>query len=231
MGGLNRLRIPLFIVLLLLFSGSYAEPNALFTIYPGASIRSITVNMTRIQDGQEASLTDSPGTFSTNINMKFKDFDFPGTRWGYTTFAHIGLIDTHSQFVGVDGDEVKIVDVSTRSSGNYAYVIPAIYYRPEDMNISKDVVVTMGLGLGYGNLNVSGQAKFGPDREITGAAVSTDFSMSAVDSLALTTFYNIAFENRSNFRVSVTHIMFSDKNYKADMSEFSLSYNYAIVLF
>lgn len=203
--------------------------NGLFTIYPGARIRSVTLNLTDLQSGEQASLTDSPGSLSYDINMKFKDYDFPGTRWGYTTFANIGSIETRSQFAGVDGNPVEIVNINTTSSGSYAYIVPTIYYKPRATGFV-NAEARFGLGIGYGNISVSGIAKFGSGREISGTTPSTGFSMNAIGSTTFTAFYNITFANKSNLRVAITTLLFSNSVYSADMSEFSIAYNYALTL-
>lgn len=142
---------------LLLFSTTLHAEKA--TISIGVNIAQQTLQAQKADDPSDRNIGEMETDLSFKpvlspvLSFKTKNLYFGETRWG-------GFVEMMAFTFDIDKQVVngKRVDLGTSVSGYYAYLTPVICYTFGDRysEKQKDWKVTLGIGGGYGYLNVTG---------------------------------------------------------------------------
>lgn len=191
-------------------------------INPGLSIASPTLRIKRLSDDYKGDITGTPGILTFNLDIKFRDFNFPDSNFGFTTFIQSGFFSADEQFDSTPNIDNSLRDVGTSVSGFYSYVVPALYYK-QSVPDKNGVTYMLGGGIGYGAVSFDGDIILGPDRTIPSGATSTKIDADVVDAFSFVLFYHLDFRNVWRLRVAISETLFDDEQYDYTFDVFNIS--------
>ena len=148
-----------------------------FTFEPGGVGRIIDIKI--VHKGLDAQMTNDPGTLNFKLSLSSPDYMI-SKNLGFSYFFEYSDFKLDKQIAtrgGTNSEDYKPKRLGTSVSGNFSYILSALFWKGE-LRVNRSspyyiplfpetTVLKVGVGFGFGAVNISGDALFGPQRNIS----------------------------------------------------------------
>lgn len=207
-----------------------------FTFEPGGGLRIIDIII--VHTGLDAQMTNDPGNLIFRIGLSSPDYMISNSI-GFSYFLESSNFKLDKQVAtrgGMGNKDFKPKRLGTSVSGNFSYILSALFWKgelrkpePSLPGLPDTVVLKVGVGIGYGAVNISGDALFGPQRNISGGGTRFKISTNRKDILSSNLFLEFEFD-KITAGVRLGRIKFNDKDFDYEVEDFLAFVSYVVRL-
>ena len=198
------------------------------TITPGIGLRHLGLDVTRKSDGFSGNIAQSTtAKLFYSISITSPEYSFGHSNWGISLRTFSSVVSLDRQFYSYDmvNEETgtntgERIDVGTKVSGHYSYIVPAIYYK---LILPESGTYQVAAGIGYWTAKLNGNIALTNNDNPSYATAKTDISLETRDQLAYLVL--LSYTGRRNWIVEMTvgGPEFEDSNFRYQVEEVSIS--------
>lgn len=198
-----------------------------FSFTPGVGFRHLGIDVTRKTDGFNGNIAQGPAAkLFYAFSISSPEYQFGASNWGISIRNYNSFVSLDRQFydykiknetTGTNTGER--INVGTKISGRYSYLVPAIHYKIGRPDLGSFKFAT---GFGLWNADFSGNIALTENNQPNSSTVKTDISLKTNDQLAYLVFMAYTSPSRWTFEMTVGGPEFEDNTFKYQVEEVSM---------
>lgn len=205
-----------------------------FSFTPGVGARHLGLDVVRKSDGDQGNIAQGlPAKLFAALSIETPSYQLSGN-WGisvrsYSSFVTLDhqFYDYHTTSSSTGASTGERIDVGTKITGRYSYLVPLIHY---SLPTPTGGMYKVALGYGYWSASFSGDIILTPDGQPVRGMPTDRISFSTKDQLAYLFLMSWRTADNWLFEMAVGGPTFSDANYDYQVEEVSIIVGKTIVL-
>lgn len=194
-----------------------------FTISPGIGARHLGLDVTRKSDGANGNISQAGAAqLFAAFSVTTPEYPLGDSHWGlalrmYSSFVTLDhqWYDYHSTDTTTGTSQGERVNVGTKVSGYYTYIIPSLDYRLGGL--------LFALGVGPWSANLDGDIILTQDKRPAKGMPTSNVSFSTQNAIAYMVTLSYTSSNAWLIEMTVGGTQFSDSTYRYQMEEVAIT--------